>query len=184
MSANTLTFRLATVEDAEPLERLINAAFRDDKTTQVFLSADHDRIDMISVSGMRDMIAKPECAVLVGTDGPDGAPVTHCSVRKLDADRAWFGLLAVDVGRQGQGLGSQVLAYAERFARQHWGSRRMEFDVVNTRAELRAWYGRRGYQLTGETTPFRYDYHGDWQGVLRDDLEFVNLGKDLDRVDE
>jgi GNAT superfamily N-acetyltransferase len=179
MMAGSLNFRLATVEDAVPLERLINTAFRDDKTTQVFLSNDHAGIDVTDVQTIMAKIKQPDCAVLAATNPSTGAIVAHCAVRKLDVNRAWFGMLAVDVSCQKLGVGSQVIAWAEQYARREWGSPRMEFDVVNTRSELIAWYQHHGYQPTGETTPFPYDHHGDWKGVLRDDLCFVNLGKDL-----
>ncbi len=181
MTTNGLSFRLATEEDAAQLVRLINTAFRDDKTTQVFLSTDHASVDVTDVASLIAMIARPECAVLAAT-GPDGAIVAHCSVRKLDEIRAWFGLLAVDIGSQNRGVGHQVLAYAERYARREWGSLRLEFDVVSTRAELIAWYTRQGYRPTGGTTPFPYNHHGDWKGVLRDDLHFITFGKDIGEV--
>ncbi|TGJ79225.1 hypothetical protein E0Z10_g9540 [Xylaria hypoxylon] len=171
MTTGSLDFRLATVEDAVPLERLINTAFRDDKTTQVFL--------VTEVSTIIAKINQRDSAVLAVTNSSTGSIVAHGSVRKLDDNRAWFGMLAVDVSCQKQGIGSKVLLWAEQYARRQWGSSRMEFNVVNTRAELIAWYKQRGYQPTGETTPFPYGHHGDWQGVLRDDLCFVNLGKDL-----
>ncbi len=117
------TSALATVEDAVQLERLINAAFRDDATTQVFLSADHTRIDVTDVPSIIAYIARPDCAVFAATD-PDGALVAHCSVRKLDDGCAWLGLLAVDVRCHNRGLGSQVLEYAERYARREWPPRR------------------------------------------------------------
>ncbi|KAI1173594.1 acetyltransferase [Nemania sp. FL0916] len=182
MASSSLNFRLATVEDAVSLERLINTAFRKDDTTQVFLSADHARVDVIDVNAIISKINQPDCAVLAVTDPSTGTIIAHGSVRKLDEKRAWFGMLAVNVDRQKQGIGSQVLAWAEQYARSHWGSPRLEFDVVNTRAELIAWYKSRGYQPTGDTTPFPYKYHGDWQGVLRDDLCFINLGKDLEGI--
>ena len=181
MATNTLNFRLATKEDAVQLERLINTAFSDDKTKQIFLSVDPPTIDVTTASTIKAKIAEPGCAVLVATSS-DGAIVSHCSVRKLDETRAWLGLLAVDVGSKGRGLGSQVLAYAEKHAQKEWGSTRMEFDVVCTRAGLIAWYNHRGYQATGETTPFPYDHHPNWEGVLRDDLHFIILGKDIGQV--
>jgi hypothetical protein len=46
---------------------------------------------------------------------------------------------------------------------------------------LIAWYKRRGYQETGTTTPFPYEYHGDWKGVLRNDLHFVVFSKELEK---
>ena len=55
----------------------------------------------------------------------------------------------------------------------------MEFSVVNTRAELIAWYARRGYQPTGATEPFPYESHPGWEGLLRGDLHFVVFGKEL-----
>ncbi|TPX15966.1 uncharacterized protein E0L32_000300 [Thyridium curvatum] len=173
-----LNFRLATEDDAAVLEQLINTAFRADKTTQVFLSADHAGIDVTDVAALKASIASPERVVYVGTD-PQGRIAAHGSVRRLEDGRAWFGLLAVDVARQGAGLGKQVLTYAEEYARREWGAARMEFDVVRTREDLIAWYGRRGYRPTGETAPFPYDAHGDWRGVLRDDLYFIMMGKDL-----
>jgi ribosomal protein S18 acetylase RimI-like enzyme len=178
MAIDKLNFRLATAEDATQLERLINTAFCDDKTTQVFLSADHPSVNVTDVPGIIAKIAQPNSAVFVGTDS-DGAVVAHCSVRKLENGSAWFGLLAVDVRCQNRGLGSQVLAHAENYARREWDAPRMEFDVVNTRAELIAWYTHRGYRATGESTPFPYEHHSNWEGVLRHDLHFVIFGKDL-----
>ena len=50
--------------------------------------------------------------------------------------------------------------------------------VVQLRAELIAWYERRGYRPTGETRPFPY---GDerFGTPRRDDLQFVVLHKRL-----
>ncbi|KAI1273089.1 acetyltransferase [Xylaria sp. FL0933] len=178
MTTGNLVFRLATAEDAVPLERLINTAFRGDTTTQVFLTADRN-VDVADVPTLISKINQPDCGVLAVTDPSTGSIVAHGSVRKLDDTRAWFGMLAVDVNRQKEGIGSKVLEWAELYARRQWDSSRMEFDVVNTRAELIAWYKSRGYQPTGETSPFPYDRHGNWKGVLRDGLCFINLGKDI-----
>ncbi|KAH7353163.1 acyl-CoA N-acyltransferase [Pyrenochaeta sp. MPI-SDFR-AT-0127] len=177
-SSDNLTFRLATEDDAVPLERLINTAFRDDKTTQVFLSTDHASIDVTSAKQIQAKICQPDCAVYVATDSV-GTLLAHGSVRKFDTNCAWFGMLAVDVNHQNRGLGRKVLAYAENYAMDIWGSARMKFDVVSTRAELIAWYKRQGYQETGETTPFPYEHHGDWKEILRDDLHFVIFSKEL-----
>lgn len=136
----TLTFRRATVEDVPALEPLINAAFRDDQTTQVFLSTDHETIDVVSEEVLLAKIARPDTAVLVGRLGAEGQIVGHCSIRLMeDGVTAWLSLLAVDVTRKNQGLGSQVLAHAEEYCHQTLGARRIEFDVVNTRVDLIAW---------------------------------------------
>ncbi|KAI1436829.1 acetyltransferase [Xylaria sp. CBS 124048] len=175
----TLNFRIATENDVIPLEHLINTAFRDDKTTQVFLSTDHADIAVTDIPTLRAKLNQPGSAVLVATDTATGTLVAHCSVRKLDDHRAWFGMLAVDISHQNRGIGGHALSRAEQYARREWGSSRLEFDVVNTRAELLAWYQLRGYRRTGETRPFPYERHEGWEGVLRDDLCFVILGKDI-----
>lgn len=180
----SVRFRTATVQDAPAIADLINTAFRNDGTTQVFLAIDHANIDMTSAAAVAAKIAQPNTAILVAEAVDDGAIVAHCSMRLMeDGKTAWFEQLAVDVRRKSRGLGGQVLAHAECYAREKLGARRMEFDVVNTRVELRAWYTKRGYSLTGKTAPFPYAFHGDWQGVMRDDLEFVLFGKDLVDLD-
>ncbi|KAI1819105.1 acetyltransferase [Xylaria intraflava] len=178
MSPN-FNFRLATEEDAVPLERMINAAFQDDKSSHVFLTDDHSAINVTNAAGLKAKINQPDCAALAVTDASTGVIVAHCSVRKLDENRAWFGLLAVDSSYRKHGLGGRVLTWAEEYARREWASSRLEFEVVNTRAELIAWYQHRGYRTTGETSPFPYEHLEAWQGVLRDDLGFLNLGKDI-----
>ncbi|KAJ4364380.1 hypothetical protein N0V83_008973 [Neocucurbitaria cava] len=175
---STTVFRLATEQDAIPLERLINTAFRNDTTTQVYLSTDHERIGVTSVESIKARIDQPDFTVYVATNLA-GELLAHGSVRKLDESIAWFGMLAVDVIFQHRGLGSQMLAYAEDFARRELGCTRMELNAVNTRVDLIAWYQRKGYREIGVTTPFPYEFHGDWNGVLRDDLRFIHFGKDL-----
>lgn len=59
---STTIIRLATEEDALPLERLINTAFRDDKTTQVFLAVDHASVDVTSADQLKTKIAQPDCS--------------------------------------------------------------------------------------------------------------------------
>lgn len=189
MTANSLTFRLATPDDAVPLADLINAAFRVDPTTHVFLTADHSSISVVDAPTILAMITNPAYALLVAADPAalaEAPLVAHCSVRKADDSDgrrcAWFGLLAVDEGCRGRGFGVQSVTAAEDHARRELGARRMEFDVVGARVDLVAWYERRGYLTTGERKPFPYEYHKDWQGVLRDDLYFVTMGKDLEEA--
>jgi hypothetical protein len=54
----------------------------------------------------------------------------------------------------------------------------MHMTVISVREDLIAWYVRRGYRRTGQTSPFPY---GDERfGVpTRDDLEFELLTKKL-----
>jgi len=58
----------------------------------------------------------------------------------------------------------------------------MRMSVIDARAELIAWYERRGYRRTGEHKPFPY---GDLRFGIpkRDDLRFEWLVKELARDD-
>jgi hypothetical protein len=71
-----------------------------------------------------------------------------------------------------------VLGRAERWARDEWGSTRIEMNVIWTRVELIAWYARRGYVRTGEKRPFPYGQLVNG-AALRDDLYFDVLAKAL-----
>ena len=55
---------------------------------------------------------------------------------------------------QGGGIGRLLLDEAARVARDELGLRAIEMTVIDRRAELVAWYERRGYVRTGETRPF------------------------------
>jgi GNAT superfamily N-acetyltransferase len=90
---------------------------------------------------------------------------------------AYLGMLTVDPHRQAAGLGRLILAAAEDHAAA-FGARRVEMTVIAQRAELIAWYQRRGYTLTGEQRPFP---HGDPRFGLpkREDLVFVVMEKAL-----
>jgi hypothetical protein len=71
-----------------------------------------------------------------------------------------------------------VLAEAERVMRDELGCRHAKMTVIVQRAELIAWYERRGWQRTGEREPFPYGQLRAGQ-PRRDDLEFVVLSKSL-----
>ena len=95
-----------------------------------------------------------------------------------EGDAAHVGMFAVQPSRQGHGIGSRLLAEAERVARDELQRREVRMHVIAQRHELIAWYARRGYAPTGERAPFPY---GDASvgRPKRDDLEFVVLGKTL-----
>ncbi|WP_460303405.1 GNAT family N-acetyltransferase [Actinocorallia aurea] len=107
----------------------------------------------------------------------DGVLVACCHLERR-GESAYFGMFAVRPGEQGAGVGRAVLAEAERAAAEEWGAREMQMTVITLRAELIAWYERRGYRRTGEIRPFPY---GDTRfGVpRRPDLDFSVLVKPL-----
>ncbi|GAB3484872.1 GNAT family N-acetyltransferase [Nocardiopsis coralliicola] len=175
--------RTAHEGDAAALVALINSAYRGEGSKQGWTTeADLLGGQRIDAAGVRELLAQPRTAVLA-VDG-DGGGITACCEVKGDADSAdgsgdaYFGMFSVGPAAQGRGLGGILLAEAERYAAGTWGARRMRMLVIRQRAELIAWYERRGYARTGRTEPFPY---GDERFGLprRDDLEFIELTKDL-----
>jgi ribosomal protein S18 acetylase RimI-like enzyme len=69
------------------------------------------------------------------------------------AAELYLSMLAVAPATQARGVGRQLLAHAEGYARQH-GCQRISISVLSARPELLAWYERHGYRRTGKREPF------------------------------
>ena len=170
----TLHYRDATVADIPALVQLVTSAYRGEAsragwTTEADL-LDGDRIDP---GVLRADIERPRSRVLVAER--DGQLVA-CAHVAVEGDAGYFGMFAVRPALQGGGTGHAVLAEAERIVRDEWALPVLRMTVIDVRAELIAWYERRGYRRTGIHKPFP---HGDTRfGVpRRDDLRFEVLEK-------
>lgn len=135
-----MTVRLAADADVEALVALINRAFEVERR---FLDA--ERTDPADV---RAHLAGGEFLILE----EDGAPV-GCVYLEREGARAYFGMLAVEPGRQKAGVGGRLVDAAEARARA-FGCAIMEIRIVSLRDELFPYYRTRGYAETGETVPF------------------------------
>lgn len=173
-----MEFRTAVAADAESVATLVHSAYRGE-TSRAGWTTEADLLDGLRIDAdqVRALIDDPEVEVLLGLDD-DGTVLACCELRRRPGHVAYFGMFAVRPGRQGAGTGRVVLAEAERRARERWDAETMEMTVIGQRAELIAWYERRGYTLTGESRPFPY---GDarFGDPRRDDLHFVVLRKPL-----
>ncbi|MGD9482566.1 N-acetyltransferase [Streptomyces sp. TRM70308] len=175
-----LTFREAAEADVEALVALVESAYRGEAsragwTTEADL-LDGQRTD---AAGVRAVITGADSRVLAAERA--GELVACCQLERRPGPAgavAYFGMFAVRPGLQGGGVGRQVLAEAERTAVERWGAREMQMTVITQRADLIAWYERRGYRRTGQRTPFPY---GDRRFGLprRPDLAFELLVKPL-----
>jgi len=170
------SFRPAGVADIPAVVALVESAYRGDSgrrgwTTESDL-LDGQRTDAEDVGAA---MRRPDSLILLAER--DGRLLASCHVERQGAD-GYFGMFAVDPAEQGGGLGKAMLAEAERIAGERWGCRRMTMTVIEQRAELIAWYGRRGYRRTGEYRPFPY---GDERFGIprRGDLRFEVLVKEL-----
>ncbi|WEN16506.1 GNAT family N-acetyltransferase [Rhodanobacter sp. AS-Z3] len=172
-------FRVATPADVDAIVALVQSAYRGESGLRGWTTESHlldgQRTDAADVS---DLIGRSGSRLLLAES--DGRLRASCHVERRDS-HGYFGMFAVDPTQQGSGLGKQVLAEAERIAREEWQCSGMRMTVIVQREELIAWYGRRGYRRTGEYLPFPY---GDERfGVpRRDDLRFEVLQKEFDEV--
>jgi ribosomal protein S18 acetylase RimI-like enzyme len=92
-------------------------------------------------------------------------------------EACYLGMLSVDATAQAKGLGRLVMGAAEKKARE-LGSTHMVLRVLSPRAELMAWYERRGYRRTGEVSPFPYEKAAA-ERPTRMDMQFIHFRKDL-----
>ena len=168
--------RVATPADAVRIVPLIESAYRGDSsrmgwTTEADLldgqrTDEADVLATISNEGSRMLLAE------------DGEELLACCTVQDRGTHAYFGMFAVSPKAQGGGLGKRMLAVAEQVARDELGLPTIQMTVIRQRADLIAWYVRRGYAQTGQMQPFPY---GDLRfgKPRRDDLEFEVLVKDL-----
>ena len=175
---NPTRFRGAEISDVVAVAALVESAYRGDAsragwTTEADL-LDGQRTDAVEVGAL---IARAGSRVLLA-EHVGGALLACCHIEREATARCHFGLFAVSPGEQGGGLGRMMLAEAERIAREEWGCAVMAMTVIDVRAELIAWYERRGYRRTGTHKPFPY---GDPRCGLprRADLRFEVLEKPL-----
>ncbi|MDQ8044491.1 MAG: GNAT family N-acetyltransferase [Solirubrobacteraceae bacterium] len=191
-----LAYRFATTVDVPAIHALVESAYRGEASEQGWTSESHllggQRIDegmlvdLLSTPGALVVLVERDARLVaccelrgpIGTIGDDPAIVTPDDG---PVGAAYFGMFAVDPTLQGDGIGREVLAEAERIAASQLGATRMEMTVIEQRGALVGWYERRGYARTGEVKPFPY---GDERFGLPkvDDLRMVVLAKDLARA--
>jgi ribosomal protein S18 acetylase RimI-like enzyme len=175
----TLTFRRAAEADVPAIVALVESAYRGD-VSRVGWTTEADLLDgqRTDAQAVAAILRAPGGTLLLAEAA--GQLVACCQLEQRPAAEAYFGMFSVQPGGQGQGVGRQVLAEAERIAHDEWAATSMIMTVLAQRAELIAWYERRGYRRTGERRPFPY---GDERFGIprRPDLVFEVLAKPLPR---
>ena len=173
----------ATRADLDDLAAAVNAAYRGEAArlgwTHEADLLDGQRTDSASLA---DEIDAPDPSTILLLREAAGGPILGCVMmqRFRDAQErrlCHLAMLTVSPDRQGQGIGAVLIGEVERRAGEQ-GCVAVEMTVIAGRAELIAYYERRGFVRTGATKPFPY---GDerFGRPRRDDLQFVVLEKAL-----
>lgn len=157
--------REARDEDVAELVRIINRAY----AVEAYFKTG-DRTDAAEV---RTLLAQDAFLVL---DIPRGVPRGTSSGASLGGalaagvhvalrgERGYFGMLSVDPGYQGQGLGRRLILAAESYAAGR-GCHTMDIHVLSLRTELPPLYRKFGYEVTG-TRPFQTSFRPGYESHL------------------
>ena len=146
---------VATEKDIPSLNILVNSAYRGDSSKKGW-TTEADLLDGIRTDedSLRKLIEDPGSVILKYTSG--SCVLQGCVYLKKKGDKLYLGMLTVSPELQAKGIGKQLLAAAEDYAKQV-GCIGITMTVISVRHELIAWYERHGYHPTGETEPFPTD---------------------------
>jgi ribosomal protein S18 acetylase RimI-like enzyme len=153
MLASDLTVRLAQHDDLPSLHAVIERAYRGDAArggwTHEADLLEGQRTDLATLEAILD---DPVTRLLVGE--ADDRLIGCVQVTDRGNGLAYLGLLCVDPTLQAGGIGKLMLEEAEALAAATLDATRIEMTVIDSRAELIAYYERRGYRRTGEVRDF------------------------------
>ncbi|MFK7841553.1 MAG: GNAT family N-acetyltransferase [Sphingorhabdus sp.] len=172
-----MNFDLAQIPDIPALHALVESAYRGESAKQGW-THEADLLDgqRTDAKALRAIITDRRQVIFLAKKGPAIAGCVQLS--NIGNRLAYLGLLTVDPALQAAGLGKELLLQSEQHVREHWQAEAIEMTVIRQRADLIAYYERRGYVLTGEHRPFP---HGDARFGLpkSSKLEFAVLRKPI-----
>ncbi len=165
---------IATPEDVPSLITLLNSAYRGQAakkgwTHEADLIEGEERMDAAT---LLQMMQDPNAVIVKYVSGKE---IIGCVYLQKQGEALYLGMLSVSPGLQAQGIGKQLLAYAEGIAKEKQCSK-IEMRVISKRHELIQWYERHGYQDSGKRIPF--DAKPKF-GVPREPVEFMIMVKPL-----
>ena len=161
------TWRYATTADAPAIVTLVNDAFE--------VEADVLTGNRIALPDVMDRLERGSFLVC----DADGA-LAGCVYVELRGDTGYLGLVSVASARQSLGLGRDLMAAAEGWLHEA-GCSVCQLWVLNSRPELLAWYGRRGYRVVRKE-PFEAVNPPPTRKPLRP-VHFEIMERDLTRLE-
>jgi ribosomal protein S18 acetylase RimI-like enzyme len=146
-------YRIAGAADVSAIRKLIERGSRGDSARQGW-THEADLLDgeRTSEGEIAEIVAAPDKRTLLAER--DGALIGSVTATDLGSGTAYLGMLCVDPLLQAAGLGRDLMARIEALAARDFAAHKMELTVIDARADLIAWYERRGYVRTGDIRPF------------------------------
>lgn len=168
-----MSFSIASHDDADSLNKLVNSAYRGD-TSRKGWTTEADLLDGIrtDTDALKTLMSNPESVILKYEESGN---IVGCVYLEKQDNELYLGMLSVNPELQAKGIGRSLVEAAETYAREI-DCTTVVMSVISVRKELITWYERRGYHLTGETKPFPPDPRF---GVQKQPLEFVIMKKQL-----
>jgi GNAT superfamily N-acetyltransferase len=135
MDETTDAIREASRSDIPHLVSLINRAFAVMRAFRQGVRTDPKQIEQMMGEGKFLLL------------GREDAPAA-CLYLRFNGERAYLGTLSVDRAKQRQGIGAQMMRYAEQYCRSA-GCKAVDIRIVNVRTELPDIYRKFGFVETG-----------------------------------
>ncbi len=144
-----MNFHPARHDDAESINVLINQAYRGkDGWTKETEIVEGERS---SVNDVKALIKSPEAHLFVAEIN---GSIVACICLEEKENQVYLGTFAVNPAFQNQGVGDEILRFAEAYAINQLGSKRLIMVVISQREELISFYERRGYKRTGDVSEY------------------------------
>jgi ribosomal protein S18 acetylase RimI-like enzyme len=171
--------RLAQASDVPVLCALVNAAYRGE-SSRAGWTTEADLLTGVRTSErtIQALLAREDACILIGEDASGVMAASIClEQHPEETGIVKLGMIAVSPLLQNRGYGKAMILAAEKLAVSQWGMRRAQMMVISLREELIAFYGRLGYQPTGETLPFPQQ-PDMWQPQV-ENMQLITLQKNL-----
>ncbi|NMO53280.1 GNAT family N-acetyltransferase [Actinoplanes sp. TBRC 11911] len=165
-------------DDIEEITDLINRVYADGEAGLWLPGAERTTIDEVT-----SIIRGGELVIARDDDGRIAGAVRAVRLTDEAGDFGEFGMLVADPGRRNTGIGRDLVAFAEQWARDQ-GLTRMQLELLVPREWqhpvkefLRAWYTRLGYRLV--RTGRLEEGYPHLQPLLATPCDFLIYHKDL-----
>lgn len=154
------TIRVALIEEADEVARIINAAFEVERPFRL-------RGDRTSTEDVRQLMSSGNSFFLA----EENRRMVGTVYVRINGQTGYFGMLSVDPTLQRNGIGRALREHAEAFCKQR-GCTEMTLTTGDFRTELLPYYTRAGYRVVS-TQP------GSPEWSMRNEFRIVHMAKPL-----